>query len=103
MRVLVTGSGGLIGSEAAEYFLKKQNVTVMGIDNNMRMVFFGPGGDVSSTILRLSAYKNYSHKNIDITNKLAVDEAISLFQPDLLIHCAAQPSHLRTKKNICKF
>ena len=82
-----------INENYAEYFLKKQNVTVKGVDNNMRMVFFGPGGDVSSTILRLSAYKNYSHTNIDITNKLAVDEAISSFQPDLLIHCAAQPSH----------
>jgi len=93
MRVLVTGSGGLIGSEAAEYFLNKKNTRVMGMDNNMRMVFFGPGGDVSSTILRLSGYKNYEHESIDITNKDSVDDAIKNFQPDLIIHCAAQPSH----------
>ncbi len=93
MKVLVTGSGGLIGSEAAEYFLNKTATRVMGMDNNMRMVFFGPNGDVSSTILRLSGYKNYEHKNIDITNKDSVDDAIKNFQPDLIIHCAAQPSH----------
>jgi len=93
MRVLVTGSGGLIGSEAAEYFLNKKQCKVKGIDNNMRKVFFGPAGDVSSTILRLSSYKNYIHEDIDITSKEDVDKAIAEFQPDLIIHCAAQPSH----------
>jgi len=93
MRVLVTGSGGLIGSEAAEYFLNVKQCRVKGIDNNMRKVFFGPAGDVSSTITRLSNYQNYYHKDIDITNKEAVDREISAFQPDLIIHCAAQPSH----------
>ena len=93
MRVLVTGSGGLIGSEAAEYFLNKKQCRVKGIDNNMRKVFFGDAGDVSSTIARLSKYQNYYHKDIDITNKEAVDRVISEFQPDLIIHCAAQPSH----------
>jgi len=93
MRVLITGSGGLIGSEAAEFFLKKPGVKVVGIDNNMRMEFFGPGGDVSPAIARLSKYSNYSHKNIDITHRHSIDNVLSKFQPDLLIHCAAQPSH----------
>ena len=45
MRVLVTGSGGLIGSEATEFFLKKSDTKVVGIDNNSRREFFGPKGE----------------------------------------------------------
>ena len=92
MRVLVTGSGGLIGSAASEYFLNK-GFKVVGIDNNMRMVFFGTSGDVRPTIRRLKKYKNYEHANIDITNVALVDQVISKFIPDVIIHCAAQPSH----------
>jgi len=38
--VLVTGSAGLIGSESVRFFCDK-GYTVVGIDNNMRQVFFG--------------------------------------------------------------
>jgi CDP-paratose 2-epimerase len=38
--VLVTGSAGLIGSESVIFFCE-QGYTVVGIDNNMRQVFFG--------------------------------------------------------------
>jgi len=44
MKVLVTGSSGLIGSEATEHF-DRQGHEVVGVDNNTRRVFFGPGGD----------------------------------------------------------
>ena len=44
VKVLVTGSSGLIGSEAVEYF-DRQGHDVTGVDNNMRRVFFGPQGD----------------------------------------------------------
>ena len=43
-KILVTGSNGLIGSEAVEYF-DRQGHKVVGVDNNMRRVFFGPAGD----------------------------------------------------------
>ena len=42
--ILVTGSSGLIGSEAVEYF-DRQGHTVIGVDNNMRREFFGTPGD----------------------------------------------------------
>ena len=41
--ILVTGSSGLIGSEAVEYF-DRQGHKVVGVDNNMRAVFFRPSG-----------------------------------------------------------
>ena len=43
MDVLITGSSGLIGSEAVEYFARLGH-QVHGIDNNMRADFFGPQG-----------------------------------------------------------
>ena len=44
MKILVTGSNGLIGSEAVEHFARQGHI-VHGVDNNMRADFFGPGGD----------------------------------------------------------
>ena len=43
-KILVTGSSGLIGSEVVDHFTSL-GWRVFGIDNNMRMVFFGPEGD----------------------------------------------------------
>ena len=48
MRVLVTGSNGLIGSEAVSYFSSIAS-EVIGVDNNMRAVFFGPRGIPAGT------------------------------------------------------
>ena len=38
---IVTGSGGLIGSESVRHFAA-QGFDVVGIDNDMRAYFFGP-------------------------------------------------------------
>ena len=54
MRVLVTGSNGLIGSEAVSYFSSIAS-EVIGVDNNMRAVFFGPEGDTRWNQRRSSA------------------------------------------------
>ena len=39
--IVVTGSGGLIGSQAVTHFANEADV-IVGIDNNMRQEFFGP-------------------------------------------------------------
>ena len=38
--VLITGSSGLVGSESVNFFCKK-GFDVIGIDNNLRKIFFG--------------------------------------------------------------
>jgi CDP-paratose 2-epimerase len=91
--VLVTGSSGLIGSEAVEYF-DRQGHRVVGVDNNMRRVFFGPPGDTLWNLERLkSATRHFTHAELDIRDR---DAVMALFREnrfDLIIHCAAQPSH----------
>ena len=93
MKVLVTGSSGLIGSEAVQHF-DAQGHTVYGIDNNMRREFFGPQGDTTWNLERLKkSTRSFIPLNIDIRDRVALLDFFKANQPDLIIHCAAQPSH----------
>jgi CDP-paratose 2-epimerase len=91
--ILVTGSSGLIGSEAVEHF-DRQGHHVHGIDNNMRRVFFGEPGDTTWNLDRLRRVsKNFTHHNIDIRDRSALESLFRSHRFDLIVHCAAQPSH----------
>ena len=93
MRVIVTGSSGLIGSAAVRHW-DALGDEVVGIDNDMRATFFGPSGSTKWNQSRLeSETKNFRTAVIDICDR---DTILDLFKnepPDLVIHCAAQPSH----------
>jgi len=93
MRVLVTGSSGLIGSEAVSFFHRKGD-RVWGIDNNMRQDFFGPEGDTRPNLARLQKEcPGYLSLDLDIRDRESIFRTVKEIAPDLLIHCAAQPSH----------
>jgi CDP-paratose 2-epimerase len=93
MKILVTGSSGLIGSEAAEHF-DRQGCEVFGVDNNMRREFFGAPGDTLWNLERLrNATKHFTHFNIDIRDREAIFALFREHRFDRIIHCAAQPSH----------
>jgi CDP-paratose 2-epimerase len=92
LRVLVTGSGGLIGSEAALHWLK-DGANVYGIDNNTRMSLFGKNGDVTKVITNLSTHDKYKHIHASITDRDAMMAVIRDVEPEVIIHAAAQPSH----------
>src|SRR6202171_2493649 len=93
MKVLVTGSSGLIGSEAVEHF-DQQDHDVFGVDNNMRRAFFGPAGDTLWNLERLkNTAKRVTHAAIDIRDRAAIEELFGKQRFDLIVHCAAQPSH----------
>jgi CDP-paratose 2-epimerase len=92
-RVLITGSSGLIGSEAVQFF-DQRGWEVHGVDNNMRRDFFGPDGDTTWNLERLRRRtRHFSHHPLDIRNRQAVLDLIGGKKPELIIHCAAQPSH----------
>ena len=93
MKLLVTGSCGLIGSEAVSYFADRGD-EVVGIDNNMRLDFFGPDGDTSWNLERLRRQvPSYRHHIVDIRDRAAILELMERERPRAVIHCAAQPSH----------
>lgn len=93
---IVTGSAGLIGSEATRHFAKK-GLHVVGIDNNMRQEFFG---SEASTQWQRAQLENelgssYTHESIDIRETDAINKLFEKYQSDisLVVHTAAQPSH----------
>lgn len=94
--VLVTGSNGLIGSEAVAFFCDRGFRTV-GLDNDMRKSFFGEGASTEWNRHRLlNKYPDtYTHYDIDIRNNEAVEQVFAKHARDidLIIHAAAQPSH----------
>jgi CDP-paratose 2-epimerase len=92
--VLITGSGGLIGSEAVKFYCKK-GYQVTGIDNNMRQYFFGKEGDTSWNVelLKKQFSSLYKHLSLDLRDEASMEELFRKNKFDLIIHCAAQPSH----------
>ena len=98
--VLITGSCGLVGSESVKFFASK-GFDVVGVDNNSRLKFFGKDGDtrwVKKNLTKL--HKNYTHRNIDVRNYLALEKIYKKYKNSikLVIHSAAQPSHDWAKK-----
>ncbi len=65
-----------------------------GVDNNMRRVFFGEPGDTLWNLERLkSVTKRFQHASLDIRDRAAIEELFRGHRFDLIVHCAAQPSH----------
>jgi len=93
---IITGSAGLIGSEAVRHFIS-QGMDVIGVDNDMRARFFGQ--EASTKWMQqelLETYsRHYRHYDVDIRNQHAVEELFQKYgdQVSLIIHTAAQPSH----------
>jgi len=97
MKILVTGSSGLIGSEAVRFF-DSEGHEVVGIDNNMRKFFFGPSGDTSwNTKQLLEQTKNFRHEVIDIREREPLFRLFKEEKFDAIVHTAAQPSHDKAK------
>ena len=97
MNILITGSSGLIGSEAVAYYDARGHY-VHGVDNNMRQQFFGPKGDTTWNLNRLrESTHGFTHHNFDIRDRDAISRLFSSVRFDKIIHCASQPSHDKAK------
>ena len=94
--VVITGSAGLIGSEATRFFAKL-GFDIVGIDNNLRRVFFGEDAstDWNRGQLEDELGQRYHHHNVDIRDSAEVSAIFKEYTSDiaLVIHTAAQPSH----------
>ena len=93
MKVLITGSNGLIGSQCVRFFCPKSD-EVIGIDNDMRSYFFGKDSSTKDVgeILK-EEFVNFKGYEIDIRDKTALEKVFEDNKFDLIIHTAAQPSH----------
>lgn len=92
---IITGSAGLIGSEAVRYFAHL-GLHIVGIDNDMRKFFFGEEASTEWNRKRLEAeFKEYEHYNVDIRDYSKIADIFQHFGKNisLIIHTAAQPSH----------
>jgi CDP-paratose 2-epimerase len=92
---VVTGSGGLIGSESVAHFVE-EGFDVVGIENDMRAEFFGPSASTRSvTEQLLQSYSEFRSLDLDVRDADAVER---LFEKHgsaigVVIHTAGQPSH----------
>ncbi len=93
---VITGSAGLIGSESVRFFCGREFKTI-GLDNNMRMEFFGEDASTSWVRDRLIEEfpQGYTHRDVDVRDDAAVRRTFEEYGSDikLVIHTAAQPSH----------
>ncbi|MBV9440281.1 MAG: NAD-dependent epimerase/dehydratase family protein, partial [Candidatus Eremiobacteraeota bacterium] len=94
--VVITGSAGLVGSEAAAFFAERGH-EVVGIDNDERARFFGTDASTAWNRRRLEERfpHRYTHVDADVRSKAAIDAVFSQHGKRivLVIHAAAQPSH----------
>lgn len=92
---IITGSAGLVGSEAVTYFASI-GMQVVGIDNGMRAEFFGADASTKWNRDQLTReIPSYRHYETDIRDAEAVNHIFDRYKKDisLIIHTAAQPSH----------
>lgn len=92
---VVTGSGGLIGSEAVR-FLHEKGMDVVGMDNDMRSYFFGRQASTQWNVDSLvSELPRYLHRPLDVRDRDGVDRLFRNYGAAIavVIHTAAQPSH----------
>ncbi len=92
---VITGSSGLIGSESASFF-NHQGFEIVGIDNDMRRLFFGDDASNGRNHERLSkTLKSYTHYPVDIRDEQSIFRIFAKHGSNIsaVIHTAAQPSH----------
>jgi CDP-paratose 2-epimerase len=93
---IITGSGGLIGSESTEHFVQA-GYRVIGIENDMRARFFGPEASTAHTTQRLERELGDAFETVplDIRDADGIDRLFARESGaiELVIHAAAQPSH----------
>ena len=93
---VVTGSAGLIGSEAVSFFAEL-GLDVVGIDNDMRREFFGDEAATAWNRARLESLfgSSYRHYHLDIRDSESIEKTFASYGRDisLIVHTAAQPSH----------
>lgn len=86
MRVAVTGGLGFIGSDMIRYLISDSDHKVLNIDSQTYAATEG-------SVRQVMWSPRYSEVNVDICNAGAVGRVLSDYNPDIIIHMAAE-SHV---------
>ena len=86
MKILVTGGAGFIGSAVIRHIIHNTDDEVLNID---KLTY---AGNLES-LKDIDQSARYSFQQIDICDKEALEEAFNSFQPNLVMHLAAE-SHV---------
>jgi len=86
MKIIVTGGAGFIGSAVLRSLVQKSKIQVLNIDC---LTYAGNLDSLAS----ISSLNNYAHANINICDKEKVSQLFSDFEPDAIMHLAAE-SHV---------
>ena len=86
MKYLITGGAGFIGSAVIRYIIQNTQNKVLNID---KLTY---AGNLES-LAEIEQSSRYHFNQIDICDAVALDRAIKDFQPDVVMHLAAE-SHV---------
>jgi len=96
MRVLVTGGAGFIGSALCRHLVAELGVAVLNID------CLTYAADLRS-LKAISHRQSYRFSRIDICDRVALDNALSAFEPTAIVHLAAESHVDRSIANSARF
>ena len=86
MKILVTGGAGFIGSALIRHIIQNTNNQVLNID---KLTY---AGNLES-LKEIDQHSNYEFRQIDICDTEQITAAIDAFQPNAIMHLAAE-SHV---------
>lgn len=86
MKILVTGGAGFIGSAVIRHIINNTNDEVLNID---KLTYAGN----LEALMDVENDSKYNFKQIDICDSVAIEQTFNDFQPDLIMHLAAE-SHV---------